>query len=229
MIKKHKISKYNLRTHNLYNIKEKTFKEKILVLGQVETDNSILYGVPDNTIQRTNFSLIKKVKEDYPNSFLIYKPHPDIEARLRVKGSKEFLIRKLVDFIAYKTSLGDLFPQVDRVVAFTSLGGFEALINGLPVTTYGVPFYAGWGLTEDKNLPYYINKRRSRKLNLEELVFIALIEYPYYFSMRNKCLTEVENILDELNLCRNKKLNLEQIIFRYWGFIKDLIKRKLII
>ena len=31
-----------------------------------------------------------------------------------------------------------------------SLGGFEALIRGLSVITYGLPFYAGWGLTEDK-------------------------------------------------------------------------------
>ena len=28
----------------------------------------------------------------------------------------------------------------------TSLMGFEALLRDLPVTTYGAPFYAGWGL-----------------------------------------------------------------------------------
>ena len=27
--------------------------------------------------------------------------------------------------------------------------GFEALLRGISVTTYGQPFYAGWGLTND--------------------------------------------------------------------------------
>ena len=31
----------------------------------------------------------------------------------------------------------------------TSLLGFEALLRGMPVTTLGAPFYAGWGLTDD--------------------------------------------------------------------------------
>ena len=109
----------------------------------------------------------------------------------------------------------------------SSLGGFEALIRGIPVTTYGFPFYAGWGLTEDKFFSKSIKDRRKRKLTLEELVYISLIEYPYYFSIKYKCLTEVENILDELDYYKNQKINLEQICFRYWGFLKDLIFRKL--
>tara|TARA_B100001248_G_scaffold119719_1_gene89472 strand:+ start:139 stop:2133 length:1995 start_codon:yes stop_codon:yes gene_type:complete len=226
-IKKYKVSKYNLKSQNKYKLRGIINKEKILVLGQVETDNSILYGIPENIIERTNFSLIKQVKKDYPDSYIIYKPHPDLEAGLRAKGSNEFLIQDLVDFIAYNTCLEDLFSEVNRVVVFTSLGGFEALINNIPVTTYGVPFYAGWGLTEDKNLPQNIQNRRARILTLEELVFIALIEYPYYFSLKYKCLTEVENILDELDVYRYKKMNLEQNIFRYWGFLKDLLIAKM--
>ncbi len=226
-IKKYKISKYNLKSQNKYKFRRIINKEKILVLGQVETDNSILYGVPKNIIARSNFSLINQVKKDYPDSYIIYKPHPDLEAGLRAKGSNEFLIQDLVDYIAYKTRLEDLFSEINRVVVFTSLGGFEALINNIPVTTYGVPFYAGWGLTEDKNLPKNIKKRRARILTLEELVFIALIEYPFYFSLKYKCLTEVENILDELNIYRYKRMNFEQNIFRYWGFLKDLLIAKL--
>ena len=62
-------------------------KNTIAVLGQVETDSSIKYGVPDDTIPKTNFSLVKQVREDYPNSFIIYKPHPDTELGLRAKGT----------------------------------------------------------------------------------------------------------------------------------------------
>ena len=58
----------------------------------------------------------------------------------------------------------------------TSLAGFEALLRGKPVTTYGQPFYAGWGLTEDLcPVP-----RRTRRRSLDELVAGALILYPRY-------------------------------------------------
>ena len=60
--------------------------------------------------------------------------------------------------------LDDLFDKVDKVVVFTSLGGFEALIRGISVTTYGFPFYAGWGLTEDK-LIYLINGQKEEQGN----------------------------------------------------------------
>ena len=45
--------------------------------------------MPDNTIPKTNFALIKQVRKDYPNAYIIYKPHPDIELGLRVKGSSK--------------------------------------------------------------------------------------------------------------------------------------------
>ena len=221
-MKKYKISKYNLKTTKKINFKELNGKEIILVLGQVETDNSIIYGVLDNTISRSNYELVKKVKIDNPNSYIIYKPHPDVEAGLRLKGSKERLIKNMVNSVVKNNSLEDLFEQVDRVVVFTSLGGFEALIRGIPVSTYGSPFYSGWGLTDDKFHSESLQNRRKRKLTLEELVFISLVEYPYYFSMKYKCLTELENILDELDYYKNQKKNLEQIFFRYWGFFKDL-------
>ena len=222
LLKKYKISKYNLKTTKKINFKELNGREIILVLGQVETDNSIIYGVLDNTISRSNYELVKKVKNDNPNSYIIYKPHPDVEAGLRLKGSKERLIKNMVNSVVKNNSLEDLFEQVDRVVVFTSLGGFEALIRGIPVSTYGSPFYSGWGLTDDKFHSESLQNRRTRKLTLEELVFISLVEYPYYFSMKYKCLTELENILDELDYYKNQKKNLEQIFFRYWGFFKDL-------
>ena len=74
LIIKLKISKYNLRiSKKIVNFNNIIKKEVIGVLGQVETDNSIIYGVPDNTIQKTNFALIEQVRKDYPNAFIIYK------------------------------------------------------------------------------------------------------------------------------------------------------------
>ncbi len=222
LIIKSNITKYNLKFNSGLKLPRNSVnKYKIAVLGQVETDNSILFGVPNDTIQKTNFSLIEQVRKDYPNSYIIYKPHPDIESGLRY-SSNELSIRGISDFIAHKTSLEDILKNVDRVVVFTSLGGFEALIRGKPVTTYGLPFYAGWGLTDDKLLNHKWAKRRRRILSLEEIVFISLIEYPIYNSLKFNTLTEIENIIEELKIYNNKK-NIWQIIFRNWGSLKDFL------
>ena len=226
LIEKSQISKYNLKVQNEMELPEEASKKKIIaILGQVESDNSIIYGVPKNTIKKTNYALVKQVRKDNPDAFIIYKPHPDLESGLRKKSFSESDINKLADHIATKTSLDDVFRKVDEVAVFTSLGGFEALIRGLSVTTYGLPFYAGWGLTKDKIRNHVCLKRRTRKLNLEELIFISLIEYPFYYSLKFDCFTEIENIIDELHSQKVKRENIEQFVFKYWGFLKDLILR----
>ena len=226
-IKMKKISKYNLKFEEKFTHFKKSQKNKvILVLGQVETDNSIIYGVPDNSIEKTNFSLVCQVRKDFPNDYIIYKPHPDLENGLRSKGHEENLIKNIADSIANKVSIEELFGISDRVVVFTSLGGFEALIRQKPVTCYGLPFYSGWGLTQDKFVNKEMAKRRTRNLTLEEMVYIAIIEYPHYYSLKFKCTAEIEDIINEIDQYCNDKKNIEQLIFRYWGYFKDLLKKK---
>ena len=62
----------------------------------MESDNSIIYGVPDNTIQKTNFALVEQVRKDYPDSYIIYKPHPDTESGLRAKGTEDDLLMRML-------------------------------------------------------------------------------------------------------------------------------------
>jgi capsular polysaccharide export protein len=58
----------------------------------------------------------------------------------------------------------------------TSQAGLEALIQGIPVTCFGLPFYAGWGLTDDRlAIP-----RRQARPTLEQLVAAAYIRYCRY-------------------------------------------------
>ena len=225
LIKKFNITKYNLSLTKEIDLPSNILNKQIIgILGQVETDNSIIYGVPDDTIPKTNYALIEQVRKDYPDAYIIYKPHPDTESGLRAKGNKEGLICEYADLIANKTSLEDLFKKVDRIAVFTSLGGFEALIRGLSVTTYGFPFYSGWGLTEDKLNNHIWAKRRTRQLTIDELTFICLVKYPFYSSVKFNCPTEIEKIFDEIISLDSKK-NLEQLIFKKWGFLKDYFSR----
>ena len=98
----------------------------------------------------------------------------------------------------------------------TSLSGFEALLRGVEVHTWGLPFYAGWGLTKDRlSCP-----RRHRKLDLEELVFATLVAYPRYVSRLSGLFIEPEEAIQELAAWMAepaRPLGWWQRIFRHWG------------
>lgn len=146
-----------------------------LVVGQVESDASLAFGAPGI---RTNLGLLQAVRAAYPDSYLVYKPHPDVVARLRAVGQGEDEARAWCDEIVTDAPMASLLEQVDNVQVITSLAGFEALLRGRRVTCYGLPFYAGWGLTEDKlSCP-----RRGRSLSLDALIAASLMLYPRYFS-----------------------------------------------
>ncbi|MEM9434415.1 MAG: capsular polysaccharide biosynthesis protein [Pseudomonadota bacterium] len=144
----------------------------ILVAGQVEDDASLRHAAP---IVKTDAELLTRVRLDYPDVPLVYKPHPDVEAGLRRAGA---VPESAYDILASGTAPDAVFGHVARVCVNTSLLGFEALLRGLPVSCYGIPFYAGWGLTTDHA---QTPERRTAKPNLDQLCHAALIGYPRYF------------------------------------------------
>jgi capsular polysaccharide export protein len=148
-------------------------RRRILVPGQVEDDASLRLGAGETC---SNLALLQAVRAACPDACLIYKPHPEVESghRRGRLGAAEVL--RHGDAILCATSAHAALLAVDEVHTMTSLIGFEALLREVPVVTYGAPFYAGWGLTEDRvSLP-----RRTRRLSLDQLVAGALILYPSY-------------------------------------------------
>lgn len=188
-----RLTKYNVGTGGWQRPAD--VRRVILVPGQVETDASIAYGAPEGICAvRRNMNLLRTVRQANPDAWVVYKPHPDVLAGLRVKGIDEDAALRWCDEQVIDVPMGELLGQVDEVHVITSLTGFEALLRGKRVTCYGQPFYAGWGLTVDM-APL---ARRTRRLALDELVAGALIEYPKYVSRTNGQLTTPEQALDEL-------------------------------
>jgi capsular polysaccharide export protein len=64
------------------------------------------------------------------------------------------------------------------------------------VFTYGQPFYAGWGLTQDQK-PV---ERRARQLTLNELVAGSLLLYPQYIYPEGHFLCELEGVFEGLSV-----------------------------
>lgn len=172
-------------------------KPVLLVPGQVESDASLAFGAPGI---RSNIALLRAVRENNPHAFIVYKPHPDVVAGLRAKGSGEDQVKQWCDQVVVDVAMSTLLPLVDEVHVLTSLAGFEALLRDKPVTCYGQPFYAGWGLTRDI-LPV---PRRQRRLTINELVTGALLLYPLYLSRTSDALITAEQALDELVAWRSQ-------------------------
>lgn len=185
-----------------YNVGSKTWQRPnsasrvILVPGQVESDASLAFGAPGI---RRNMDLLRAVREANPGAYVVYKPHPDVVARLRAAGQGEQAALQWCDEIVMDAPMKQLLAAVDEVHVMTSLAGFEALLRGKAVTCHGLPFYAGWGLTTDViSCP-----RRNRRLSLDELVAGALILYPLYFDRRGKRRISPEDALDQLAAWRD--------------------------
>lgn len=163
-------------------------RKVVLVPGQVESDASMTFG--GGTI-RTNLGLLKAVRAANPDACIVYKPHPDVVARLRKSGAGEETAADHCDALVTCAPIQQLIDEVDEVHVMTSLSGFEALLRGKAVHTYGKPFYAGWGLTTDKDPP----ARRTRRLTVDELVAGALIRYPLYRSPHTGRICEAEEAI----------------------------------
>ena len=146
----------------------------VLIAGQVEDDESWVLGGADIA---SNLDLLRRVRAEEPKAWLIFRPHPDVEAGHRVGRVSDRDAMRHVDEIDARTPLPTLLDIVDAVHVLTSLTGFEALLRGREVVVHGTPFYAGWGVTRDLAGPV---SRRRRRASVTEIAAAAFILYPYY-------------------------------------------------
>jgi capsular polysaccharide export protein len=186
-----RITKYNVGSQAPAPLGGAPGQVRLLVPGQVEDDASVRLGAPR---VRTNVALLRAVRAAHPTAWIVYKPHPDTEAGTRTGAIPDAAATALADEVIRGVSVTGLLPQVDEVHTMTSLVGFEALLRGVPVTTWGQPFYSGWGLTTDR----LFNPRRTRRRTLDELVAAALIRYPIYVDPLTHRACEVEHLVARL-------------------------------
>lgn len=175
-------SKYNCLKHKELPKRE---QKTILIPAQVEDDASIKCG----GLGYDTLKLIKQVRAENPKAYIIYKVHPDVVAGNRKGLKDERIILKYCDEIITDISIDSCIKACDEVHTITSTAGYDALIRDKVVVTYGAPFYAGWGLTIDKNITIEILYRRSKKLDINKLISGTIILYPRYINLTNNKIT----------------------------------------
>ena len=191
------ISKYN---HSRCTLPDwlHDLDECILLVDQTAGDQSIKCGLASaESFQK----MLEAALLSHPGKPIVIKVHPDVIKGRLSKSSKKghFSNQHLPDnvyLLATDCSVSELMYKVSDVYVVTSQLGFEALLYGKRVHCFGMPFYAGWGLTEDQiDCP-----RRGIALSLPALVYASLIKYPTYLHPENQNFCEVEDVIDWLAL-----------------------------
>ena len=196
ILRRERISKYNVAGADFtWPVGTASNQRRILVIGQVEDDASMLTGSPE---LRSNSELLARARAANPDASIVYRPHPDVSSGLRKGRVDRRVTDVLADAVSFKENIFSLLGACDEVHVITSQTGLEALVLEKKVVCHGQPFYSGYGLTRD----LAPNPRRVRDRTLEELVYIALIDYPSYIDPFTGAESDVFRTID---LLRSKK------------------------
>ena len=176
---RNRITKYNLRESAKAARWPGGRGPRVLVPGQVEQDASLSFGLAPC---QSNLEFMRRVKERNPHATIAFKPHPDVVKRLRPGQPIVEEMKAHCDVVVTELDINPWLDSCDEVHTLTSQTGFEALLRGKKVTCHGIPFYSGWGLTNDLQK----TERRDKILSVPELVAGALIRYPVYLHPRTR-------------------------------------------
>jgi len=169
-------------------------KRTILIVDQKAGDMSIKYGAASDE----SFRLMLDTALELNEVEIVIKQHPcaingdDKQAHYTEAFLGTIAQRENVHLIGFDVNPYSLINAVDEVWVVSSGMGFEALMAGKPVRCFGVPFYAGWGLTED----CVDCERRSRNRSLEEVFHVFYVMLTRYVHPDTGEPAEIETIIN---------------------------------
>jgi capsular polysaccharide export protein len=188
-----RVSKYN----HLQDYAGVLPERYVLVADQTLGDASIRYGAARPESFRR---MLQAALEENPGIPILVKVHPDVFSG-RKRG---YFDNSVMASTPHVHVLGEdvhpvsLIEHAAAVYVVTSQMGFEGLLWGKRVRTFGMPFYAGWGLTHDE----LAAPGRRNPVGLDNLVYAALVEYPRYLDPETGERCEVERLIDWMGLQR---------------------------
>ena len=169
-----KLTKYNHQPLDVPKI-GRPGRRKVLVVDQSYGDFAVRNGwADDSTFER----MLADAVRDNPDADVLVKTHPDTMTGRR-KGYYDSLEERGNVFRAtMPVNPYSLLELVDKVYVCSTQFGFEALMAGREVHVYGMPFYAGWGITCDRQK----NPRRTKNRTLEEICHVFYVLYTRWYN-----------------------------------------------
>ncbi|MFZ7235593.1 capsular polysaccharide biosynthesis protein [Avibacterium gallinarum] len=153
----------------------------VLVIDQTFGDMAVQYGLADENSFR---QMLQAALQENPDAEIWVKTHPDVIAGKKRGYLTDLLNQPRVRIISQDINPPTLLSQVDKVYCVTSQMGFEALLQGKEVVTFGVPWFAGWGLTDDRHpfVAELITQQRRKSRTLNEVFYAAYFQYSRYIN-----------------------------------------------
>lgn len=148
---------------------------RVLVIDQTAGDMSVSLG---GASACTFTAMLAAARAENPQATIYIKTHPEVTS-----GRKRGYLTQVQDderTVVLRQAINplSLIERMDRVYVVTSTMGFEALLAGKPVSVFGMPWYAGWGATDDRqSCP-----RRTRARSVDELFAAAYFHYTRYLN-----------------------------------------------
>lgn len=188
-IQVNQLSKYNhAPLINLERYKLDLNREKVLVVDQTAGDMSIKYGSADDS---TFKQMLNAARKENPNALIYIKTHPEVSSGKKAgyfsdlkDDENTVLVREAVNPLS-------LIEKMTRVYVVTSTMGFEAVLSGKPVSVFGLPWYAGWGVTDDRQ----VCARRTKTRTVSELFGAAYLNYARYINPETKKLGTIFDVM----------------------------------
>lgn len=146
----------------------------VLVVDQTAGDASVRASGADAATFR---AMLAAARADHPGARIVVRTHPETALGLRPGHftPDDLAGREPCDSAVSPWSLLD---GARAVYAVSSQLGFEAVLAGHRPVLFGQPFYAGWGLSDDRaGAP----ARRGRKLTPDQLFAAAMLLYPVWY------------------------------------------------
>ena len=155
----------------------------VLVVDQVRGDAS----VPDPA----RFAeMLATAQAEHPGARLVIKGHPETRAghRRGHYGPGDGAL------LTAPVSPRQLLEGAVAVYTVSSQMGFEAILAGHRPVVFGQPFYAGWGLTDDR----FPVARRVRRLTRTQLFAGAMVLAPSWMTPSHDRLCSLDEVIDQL-------------------------------
>lgn len=163
----------------------------VLVIDQTRGDASIRHGGANEASFK---EALYYAQTEHPNARIILKTHPETTSGHREGHFSDADCNERISLLDTPVSPWALMEGAIAVYVVSSQMGFEAILAGHKPVVFGQPFYAGWGLTDDRN-PV---QRRQRMLTRAQLFAGAMLLFPKWYDPCHDRLCSFEEALEQM-------------------------------
>jgi capsular polysaccharide export protein len=161
----------------------------VLVVDQKAGDASIEFS---GATGQTFDEMLEAAARENSDRPIYFKRHPDSIHRNMNSCRNRSLAR--IKVLPDEVSIGSIIDQCEKIYTVSSQVGFEGLLRNKEVVTFGAPFFAGWGLTDDR-MPI---RRRTARRSIEEIFYAACVKQSIYVDARLGKVVEIEQNIDNI-------------------------------